>query len=137
MASRQDKLDRLSRDGLLDALKRRDTTGDEKMRDYAEQGARIRAARRKLRLSQAALGELIGGAPATTISNWETGRRRPSTSQAEQLRDVLGIDGLEIWTMGGVVSRPAAGEPVRTLDGTVVGRVIRMDETGIVVEVSS
>lgn len=51
-------------------------------------GGELRKARKSKRLTQAALGDLVG-VTGSAVGQWEQGRTKPSWVQAERLADVL------------------------------------------------
>ena len=53
-------------------------------------GTRIRNIRKKLKLSQLQLGQMIDK-PQTTISDWETGKSLPDINEAVKLAKALGV----------------------------------------------
>jgi transcriptional regulator with XRE-family HTH domain len=58
-------------------------------------GQRIRRARQREGLTQAALAEKIGVAGAGVVANWENGVANPNTANMSKLRAILGIRNLK------------------------------------------
>ena len=56
-----------------------------------ELGKRIRAARQRLHMSQAALAELVGAGNQSTVAGWERGRTEPDAEMLARLADILKV----------------------------------------------
>ena len=56
----------------------------------------IAVARKRLGLSQGALGRLLG-VRFNVVSRWELGKSHPNPKREAKLREVLGLDDLQLW----------------------------------------
>lgn len=59
-------------------------------------GEQLREARRRRKLSQGGLGQLLGGTTQSLISLWETDERRPTLADALAMQGALDLDA-RVW----------------------------------------